>query len=139
MDAQPGAAQVQAQQGFTVAAQVPGSPAAKVALSLTNAAQGDRALIFAVSADAAGVAIPGATPGNVLSMTVEARPMNAPHNLTGMETEPVAAWLDAEFARIAARIELAEAMRTGDRASDDLTDRRAALGAACEDARGNGA
>ena len=68
--------------------------------------------------------------------------MNAPRSLTETETvpaEPVAAWLDAEFARITAMVELAEALRTGDRAVEDLTDRWAALGSACEAARGNGA
>ena len=67
-----GAVQVQAAQGFTVAAQQLDDPAATVVLTLTNPAQGDRAVIFAVPADAAGVAVPGAAAGNVLTLNVGA-------------------------------------------------------------------
>ena len=63
--------------------------------------------------------------------------MNAPHSLT--DAPHAAEWLDAEFARVTAMVELAEAMRTGDRAGADFADRFAQLGTACEDARGNGA
>lgn len=67
-----GAIQVQAAQAFTVAAQRLDDPAATVALTLTNAAPGDRAVIIAVPADAAGVPVPGASAGNVLTLTVGA-------------------------------------------------------------------
>ena len=67
-----GVVQMQPPQGFTVAAQRLDDPAATVALTLTNAALGDRAVIVAVPADAAGLAVPGAANGNVLTLTVEA-------------------------------------------------------------------
>ena len=67
-----GVEEAQPVQSVTVAAQSLDSPAAKVVLNLMNAAAGDRAVILAVPADAAGVPIPNAPSGNALTLTVGA-------------------------------------------------------------------
>jgi hypothetical protein len=65
-----GAVVLQPVQAFTLAALRLDDPAGQVNLALQSAAAGDRAEVRAVPADAAGVPVPGAVGGNLLSLTV---------------------------------------------------------------------